>query len=145
MLLRLIQYKSYDSYSRSELQGQLGRPFAVHCLYYSTKSFLCQVNTVLNCFVYFMQHFITIFVQHLVAIFFARFAPYIIIIGRNSLQKYILDVQNLCLIRHSAVIFFAHFYTQSINLSNYIITYILLSVKLRLRKIFLYTFYKISQ
>ena len=69
MLLRLIQYKSYDSYSRSELQGQLGRPLAVHCLYYNTDSFLCQVKIVLNCFVYFMQCFVTIFAQHLTAIF----------------------------------------------------------------------------
>ena len=68
MLLRLIQYKSYDSYSRSELQGQLGRPFAVHYLYYNTDSFLCQVKIVLICFVYFMQCFITIFAQHLTAI-----------------------------------------------------------------------------
>lgn len=64
-----MQYKSYDSYSRSELQGQLGRPFAVHHLYYNTDSFLCQVNTMLICFVYFMQYFITIFfAQHLTAI-----------------------------------------------------------------------------
>ena len=61
-----MQYKSYDSYSRSELQGQLGRPFAVHCLYYNTDSFLCQVKIVLICFVYFMQN-ITIkhFTYHL--------------------------------------------------------------------------------
>lgn len=65
MLLRLIQYKSYDSYSRSELQGQLGRPFAVHYLHYNTDSFFCQVNTVLICFVYFMQCFITIFTQYI--------------------------------------------------------------------------------
>ena len=69
MLLRLIQYKSYDSYSRSELQGQLGRPFAVRYLYYNTDSFLCQVKIILICFVYFTQCLITIFVQHLVAIF----------------------------------------------------------------------------
>lgn len=64
-----MQYKSYDSYSRSELQGQLGRPFAVRYLYYNTESFLCQVNTVLICFVYFTQCFITIFAQHLTAMF----------------------------------------------------------------------------
>lgn len=64
-----MRYKSYDSYSRSELQGQLGRPFAVHYLYYNTDSFLCQVNTVLICFAYFMQCFTTIFVQHLTTIF----------------------------------------------------------------------------
>lgn len=50
VLLRLIQYKSYDSYSRFELQGQLGRPLAVHYLYYSTDSLLCQVKIVLICF-----------------------------------------------------------------------------------------------
>ena len=132
MLLRLIQYKSYDSYSRSELQGQLGRLFAVHYLYYNTDSFLCQVKIALICFVYFTQCFITIFcmTSHRY-IFCAFYIPYII--GRNSLRKCNLDVQNPCFTRHSAVISLARFYTQSINLSNYIISYILLSVKLRLR------------
>lgn len=63
-----MQYKSYDSYSRSELQGQLGRPLAVHYLYYSTDSLLCQVKIMLICFVYFMQCFVTISVQQLTAI-----------------------------------------------------------------------------
>ena len=62
-------------------------------------------------FYYFSQHFITIFVQHLVAIFLHVLRD--IYKGRNSLRKYILDVQNLCLIRHSAIIFLAHFYTQN--------------------------------
>ena len=70
-----MQYKSYDSYSRSELQGQLGRPFAVHYLHYSIESFLCQVNTALICFVYFMQCFITIFAQHLTILFLHILCP----------------------------------------------------------------------
>ena len=116
VLLRLIQYKSYDSYSRSELQGQLGQPFAVHCLYYSTESFLCQVKIVLNCFVYFMQCFITILAQHLTTIFLHVLRD--IYKGRNSLQKCNLDVQNLCLIRHFTVIFLTHFYTQNYKLTQ---------------------------
>ena len=127
-----MQYKSYDSYSRSELQGQLGRPFAVRCLHYNTDSFLCQVKIVLNCFVYFMQCFITIFCATSHRYIFCAFYT-TMYKGRNSLRKCNLDVQNPCLTRHSAVIFLAHFYTQTINLSNYIIPYILLSVKLRLR------------
>lgn len=42
---------------------------------------------------------------------FVRSASYIIIIGRNSLRKCNLDVQNPCLTRRFAVIFLAHFYT----------------------------------
>ena len=114
MLLRLIQYKSYDSYSRSELQGQLGRPFAVHYLYYNTDSFLCQVKIVLNCFCVFYTMPYHYFCATSCCYIFCTFRA-LYIIGRNSLQKYILDVQNLCLIRHSAVIFLAYFYTQSIN------------------------------
>lgn len=63
-----MQYKSYDSYSRSELQGQLGRPFAVRYLYYNTDSFLCQVKIVLNCFCVFYAMLYTIFAQHITAI-----------------------------------------------------------------------------
>ena len=70
-----MQYKTYDSYSRSELQGQLGRPLAVRYLYYSTKSFLCQVNIVLICFVYFTQCFIIIFCATTYSYIFARFIP----------------------------------------------------------------------
>ena len=139
-----MRYKSYDSYSRSELQGQLGRPFAVHYLYYSTDSFLCQVKIVLICFCVFYAMLYFYFCATSCCYIFCTFCiPYII--GKNSLQKYILDVQNLCPARHFTVIFLAHFRTQSINLPNYIISYILLSVKLRLRKIFLYTFYKAPQ
>ena len=112
MLLRLIQYKSYDSYSRSELQGQLGRPFAVHYLYYSTDSFLCQVKIVLICFCVFYAMLYHYFLNDISPLYFCTFyIPYII--GRNSLQKYILDVQKPCLTRHSAVISLARFYTQN--------------------------------
>ena len=108
VLLRLMRYKSYDSYSRSELQGQLGRPFAVHYLYYNTDSFLCQVNTVLICFAYFMQCFITIFVQHLTTIFLHVSRP---IYNRKKLPtKMQFSVQNLCPIRCFAIISLAHFY-----------------------------------
>ena len=59
-----------------------------------------------------------------------------IIIGRDSPQKYILDVQNPCPTRRFAVIFLANFRTLNINLSNYIISHILLLVKLTLCKLF---------
>ena len=72
------------------------------------------------------------FLRNISPLYFCTFyIPYII--GRNSPQKYILDVQNLCPTRRFAIIFLAHFYTLNINLPNYIISYILLSVKLRLR------------
>ena len=106
-----MQYKSYDSYSRSELQGQLGRPFAVHYLYYNTYSFLCQVKIVLICFVYFTQCFVTIFARHLTAICLHVLYHYY---NRKKLPtKMQFSVQNPCLTRHSAVIFLAHFYAQN--------------------------------
>ena len=91
VLLRLIQYKSYDSYSRSELQGQLGRPFAVHCLYYSTDSFLCQVKIVLICFCVFYAKLYHYFCATSCCYIFCTFRA-LYIIGRDSSQKYVLDV-----------------------------------------------------
>ena len=82
-------------------------------LQYTTLGTECQVRIMLILFYYFSQHFITIFVQHLVAIFLHVLRD--IYKGRNSLRKCNLNVQNLCLIRHSTVIFLAYFYTQSIN------------------------------
>lgn len=100
-------------------------------LQYITFSLGCQVKIMLILFYYFAQHFITIFfAQHLTTIFLHVLCD--IYKGRNSLRKYILDVQNPYPIRRFAVIFLAHFHTQNINLPNYIIPYILLLVKLRL-------------
>ena len=112
-------------------------------LYYIIFRTGCQVRITLILFYYFVQHFITIFCATSHRYIFVCSASYII--GRNSPQKCNLDVQNLCPIRCFSVIFLAHFYTLNINLSNYIIPYILLLVKLRLRKLFLCISYKIPQ
>ena len=83
---------------------------------------------------------LSLFLCNISPLYFCTFRA-LYIIGRESLQKCNLDVQNPCLTRHSAVIFLAHFYTQNIILPNYIIPYILLLVKLTLRKLFSYIFH----
>lgn len=109
-------------------------------LQYTTLVTECQVEFVLILFYYFSQHFITIFCATSHRYIFCAFYT-TIYKGRNSLRKCNLDVQNPCLTRHSAVIFLTHFYTQNINLSNYIISHILLLVKLALCKLFSYIFH----
>ena len=92
---------------------------------------------------YFLLLFTTLyyyFLHDISPLYFCTFHA-LYIIGRNSLRKCNLDVQNPCLTRHSAVIFLAHFRTLNINLSNYIISHILLLVKLTLCKLFSYIFH----
>ena len=99
------------------------------------------------CVNYFLLLFTTLyhyFLRNISPLYFCTFRA-LYIIGRNSLQKCNLDVQNLCPARCFAIIFLAHFYTHNIILPNYIIPYILLLVKLRLRKLFLCISYKKPQ